>query len=84
VSDLVTGKRFWAHEPTGDVDANAPAVLIWFELQRKNGQVTWQRHVIDDSSGVGEQVLVTDINNDKGPDVVVANKNGVFVFQQTR
>jgi hypothetical protein len=84
VSDLVTGKRFWAHGPTGDVDANAPAVLVWFELQRKNGQVTWQKHVIDDSSGVGEQVLVTDINNDKRPDVVVANKNGVFVFQQTR
>jgi hypothetical protein len=36
--------------------------------------------VINDSSGVGEQVLVTDINNDKGPDVVVANKNGVFGF----
>jgi hypothetical protein len=82
--DLVTGKRFWAHGPTGDVDANAPAVLVWFELQRKNGQVTWVPHQIDDSSGVGEQVLVTDVNNDKRPDIVVANKNGVFVFQQTR
>jgi hypothetical protein len=84
VSDLVTGKRFWAHGPTGDVDANAPAVLYWFELQRKNGQVTWQKHLIDDSSGIGEQVVVEDLNKDKRPDIAIANKNGVFVFQQTR
>ncbi len=84
VNDLVTGKRFWAHGPTGDVEPNAPAVLYWFELQRKGGQVTWQKHLIDDSSGVGLQVIVADMNGDKRPDIVVANKNGVFVFQQVR
>jgi hypothetical protein len=86
VADLVTGKRFWAHGPTGDVEANAPAVLYWFELQRTkgtNGQVSWQKHLIDDNSGVGEQVVVADLNHDARPDIIVANKNGVFVFHQT-
>ena len=32
--DIVTGKRFWAHGPTGDVEPNAPAVLYWFQLVR--------------------------------------------------
>jgi hypothetical protein len=84
VPDFVTGKRFWAHGPTGDVDASAPAVLYWFEFQRKNGQVTWQKHLIDDNSGVGEQVVVADLDKDKRPDIIIANKNGVFVFHQTR
>ena len=34
LKDIVTGKRFWAHGPHGDVEPNAPAVLYWFELRR--------------------------------------------------
>ena len=33
--DFVTGKRFWAHGPKGDEEPNAPAVVYWFELQRR-------------------------------------------------
>ncbi|NOS71088.1 MAG: hypothetical protein HOP33_14300 [Verrucomicrobia bacterium] len=78
--DFVTGKRFWAHGPTGDAEADAPAVLIWFELQRPgNGQVVFVPHLIDDDSGVGTQVTVGDLNGDKRSDVIVGNKKGVFV-----
>lgn len=78
--DIVTGKRFWAHGPTGDVEADAPAVLVWFELQRHgNGQATFVPHLIDDDSGVGTQVTVGDLNGDGRPDVIVANKKGIFV-----
>ncbi len=82
--DIVTGKRFWAHGPTGDVEPSAPAVLYWFELKRSaNGIATFTPHLIDDDSGVGTQVTAFDINNDKKPDIIVANKKGIFLHLNT-
>jgi len=79
--DFVTGKRFWAHGPSGDVEPNAPAVLYWFELQRdKNHSVRFIPHQIDDDSGVGTQVTAVDLNGDGIADVIVGNKKGTFVF----
>jgi hypothetical protein len=80
LKDIVTGKRFWAHGPTGDADPNAPAVVYWFELKREGGKASFVGHQIDDNSGVGTQVMAGDINGDKKPDVVVGNKRGGFVF----
>jgi hypothetical protein len=77
--DIVTGKRFWAHGPKGDAEPNAPAVLWWFELKRDGGKAKYVPHLIDDNSGVGTQVMATDINGDKKLDVVVGNKRGAFV-----
>lgn len=83
--DLVTGKRFWAHGPKGDVRPGDPAVLYWFELRRSGGgKAQWVRHEIDDDSGVGTQLVITDLNMDKLPDIVIANKKGVFTFEQIR
>ena len=39
---------------------------------------------IDDDSGVGTQFEVADINGDGLLDVIIANKRGVFVFEQVR
>ncbi|HEX8313239.1 MAG TPA: VCBS repeat-containing protein [Chthoniobacteraceae bacterium] len=80
--DLVTGKRFWAHGPGGDPEPNATPVLYWFQLQRSGGKASYTAHLIDDASGVGTQVVTTDVNGDKKPDVVVGNKRGAFLFQQ--
>lgn len=78
--DIVTGKRFWAHGPEGDKEPSAPAVVFWLELQRsEDGEVTFRPHLIDDDSGVGTQVVTADLNGDGRPDVIVANKKGVFV-----
>lgn len=81
LKDIVVGKRFWAHGPTGDVEASAPAVLYWFELRRdpKRG-AQFIPHRIDDNSGVGTQVATADLNGDKTPDVIVCNKKGTFLF----
>ncbi|MGL6227215.1 MAG: FG-GAP repeat domain-containing protein [Thermoguttaceae bacterium] len=79
--DFVTGKRWWAHGSKGDKEPNAPAVLYWFELKRDGwGGVEIRPHLIDDCSGVGTQVVAQDLNEDGVPDVIVANKRGIFVF----
>lgn len=80
--DFITGKRFWAHGSKGDVDPGAPAVLYWFELAIKDGKPTWTPHKIDDDSGVGTQFQMTDVNGDGRLDIAIANKKGVFLFEQ--
>jgi hypothetical protein len=83
LADIVTGKRRWAHGITGDIEPNAPPVLYWFELVRDGkGGARFVAHQIDDDSGVGTQVTVGDLDKDGKPDVIVANKRGVFVFFQ--
>ncbi len=84
VKDIVTGKRWWAHGPSGDPEPNAPAVLYWFKTVRsgKPGEVDFIPHLIDDASGVGTQITAADINGDGHPDVIVGNKRGSFIFLQ--
>ena len=82
--DFVTGKRWWAHGPTGDVGADQPAVMCWFELSRKDGQAVWTKHQFDHSSGVGTQFEVADVDKDGLLDVVTSNKQGVYYFEQVR
>lgn len=82
--DFVTGKRWWAHGPKGDVDPEKPAVICWFEMKREGGKPKWTKHQFDDNSGVGTQFEVVDINADGLLDVAVSNKKGVFYFEQVR
>ena len=44
--DFVTGKRFWAHNGH-DPGSCEPAVLCWFEQNRKHGRPGWIKHQID-------------------------------------
>lgn len=81
LKDIVTGKCFWAHGPTADPEPGAPAVIYWFQLVRSaDGRVDWVPHLIDSDSGVGRQIGVADVNNDKLPDLIIGNKKGTFVF----
>jgi hypothetical protein len=81
LKDIVTGKCFWAHGPTGDPDPGAPAVLYWFRLvHAPDGQVDWVPQLIDNDSGVGRQIGVSDANGDGRPDLIIGNKKGTFVF----
>lgn len=82
--DFITGKRYWAHGPKGDINPGDPAVLFWFELKRENGKPVWTPHEIDHDSGVGTQFEVADVNGDKLLDVVTSNKKGVYYFEQVR
>lgn len=86
LKDILTGKRYWAHGPKGDVQPNDPAVVYWFELQRGESadDVRFVPHLIDDDSGVGTEVDYADLNKDGSPDVIVGNKKGTFVHLQKR
>jgi putative membrane-bound dehydrogenase-like protein len=79
VPDVVTGKRFWAHNGH-DPGEREPAVLYWFQTVRENGKAHFVPHRIDADSGVGTQVVAGNISGDKWPDLVVGNKKGTFVF----
>lgn len=37
--------------------------------------------MIDNDSGAGLNIMVYDMNGDRKPDIVIANKNGVFLFE---
>lgn len=85
LKDLVTGKRWWSHGPKGEPGANMPAVVMWFEAKKdKDGMTRFVPHQIDNDSGIGTQFVVQDMNGDGFPDVVVANKKGVYLLEQVR
>jgi len=83
LSDLVVGKRMWAHPPPGDIEPDAPPVLYWFQLVRdpgRDGRATFVPHLIDENSGVGVQVTVADVTGDGRPDILTVSKLGAFLF----
>lgn len=85
--DVVTGKRRWAHGPTGDVEPMATPVNYAFLLRRESGAAGGAKFLpklIDDASALGTQVTAIDVNGDRVPDVLTASKLGTFVFLTQR
>lgn len=80
--DYITGKRFLAHHGRDPGDADA-AYLLYFEFT-PGKEPYYTEHVIDNDSGAGLNIVAQDINKDKKVDIVIANKNGVFLFENLR
>lgn len=80
-NEAVLGKRWQAHWQ-GDPGWEDPAVLMYWDWECKDGQVTWTKHEIDNDSGVGIQFTIIDINGDGKLDIITSNKKGVFLFEQ--
>lgn len=77
--DYITGKRFLAHHGRDPGDSDAP-ILMWVEFT-PGKEPFYKEHVIDNNSGAGLNIVAQDINGDRKPDIVVANKNGVYLFE---
>ncbi|GAB4025475.1 hypothetical protein GCM10028773_51180 [Spirosoma koreense] len=77
--DYITGKRFLAHHGRDPGDSDAP-MLMWFEFT-PGKEPYYKEHIIDNDSGAGLNIVAQDINGDRKPDIVVANKNGVYLFE---
>lgn len=82
LKDIVTGKRWWSHGYIPEEnEVNSPPVLYWFELRRTSGGgVQFVPHLIHNDSGVGTQIIATDMNNDGKPDVLTTARKGTFLF----
>jgi hypothetical protein len=81
--DLVTGKRYMAHNGS-DPGEKEPLGLYWYEYRKSaNGGIEWVRHIIDYASrmGAGLQVRVADIDGDGDFDVIAGGKSGVFIAE---
>lgn len=80
--DIVSGKRFWAHNGN-DNGENDPPQLVWFKPIVNAKGMRFQANLIDDDSGVGTQILVRDANGDNKPDILSVSKRGVHLLSQS-
>ena len=82
---LVTGKRFWAHGPKGDVNPQATPLVLWLTWAKDaEGKVVFTPRVADTEAGVGTQFEVADLDGDGRAEIVLANKKGVHVLSPVR
>ena len=80
--DLVTGKRFLAHNGN-DPGEYEPSVLLWYKGRRDaSGRPAWTPHLIDGDVGIGLQIVLRDVTGDGRPDIVTSSKKGVYVFER--
>ncbi|WDQ15289.1 PVC-type heme-binding CxxCH protein [Rhodopirellula sp. P2] len=82
--DIVTGKRYLAHAGKDPGGLQAPLV-VWFRNVKSDrpGGIEFIPHIIHETSGVGVEVIATDINGDGRVDVLTGNKKGLTVHFQT-
>jgi hypothetical protein len=81
--DLVTGKRYMAHNGK-DPGEREPLGVYWYENSKDDkGGPLFVRHIIDygTRAGGGMQVAVGDINGDGRADIGVGGKAGLFLFK---
>jgi hypothetical protein len=84
IPDLITGKRLYSHlESHYDPDPYDAAVLYWYRTvhdPKAPGGAKFVPELIDNRSGVGSQIAVTDLNGDGAPDIVTSASKGTFIF----
>jgi hypothetical protein len=77
--EMIAGKRYLAHNGNDAGDDDTP-FLFYIEFTPMIGPFV-REHIIDDDSGAGLNIAVQDMNKDQKPDIIIANKNGIFLFE---
>ncbi len=82
--DLITGKRFMAHNGS-DPDESGKLGVYWYELQR-GANPKWTKHEIffDEGIGSGVELCAVDLDKDGDIDVVVTGKWGGPVWFENK
>jgi hypothetical protein len=83
LQDLVTGKTYWSHHTKSPL-WDAGAVVYWFRLVRGKSGIDWVPYQADNDSGIGRQLVVSDINQDGLPDVASGGMKGAHVLLHSR
>lgn len=76
VQELVTGKRFMAHNGS-DPEESAPPLVCYYKQVDKQG-LTWRRYPISENEGIGAgmNIEAVDMDGDGDLDIVVTGKFG--------
>ncbi|WP_086543028.1 FG-GAP repeat domain-containing protein [Algoriphagus antarcticus] len=77
--EMISGKRYLAHNGNDAGDGDTP-YLFYIEFT-PTIEPFFLEHIIDNDSGAGLNITVEDMNKDQKPDIVIANKNGIFLFE---
>ena len=82
-ADLVTGKRYMAHNGN-DPGEREPLGVYWYEYRKSaKGAIEWVRHMVDYGGrmGGGMQMEVRDLDGDGDLDIVSGGKAGLFLAE---
>jgi putative membrane-bound dehydrogenase-like protein len=83
LKDILTGKTYWSHHRQSP-NWDAEPLVYWFQLQRTNNDVRWIPRLVDDSAGIGRQIVAADLDSDSLPEVITGGMLGCHVMHHSK